>query len=207
MSDTLYVKLGQSKELMSSVVTVGDVTEMQCKNQSIVNKIKTEKLLRDHSNGKKRYVISIMDIIEISDRIFENVTVQCIGETECVVEFKKRMNQNTFLDVVKVALICIILFFDAGFSIMAFNNDAGVDKMFLHIVSGFSVDQEVGKKVIEISYSVGIGLGIIIFYDHFINKKLSKDPTPIEVEMRKYEQEINMALIAQSSRENGKKNK
>lgn len=205
MSDTLYIKLGQSKELTDSIVTVGDVAEMQCKNKEVINKIKNQKLLEDQSHGKERYVISIMQIIEIANRIFDDVEIEGIGETECVIEFKHRINQNTIVDVIKIICVCIILFFGAGFSIMAFNNDAGIDKMFSHIVSKLSQNRHMGELIIEVSYSIGIALGIIIFYNHFVNKKLSKDPTPIEVEMKKYEKEINLTLVAESGRQNSEK--
>ena len=56
----------------------------------------------------------------------------------------------------------------------------------------------------EVSYSIGLAVGILVFYNHFGPKKLSKDPTPIEVEMRKYETEINQALIDGYNRQEGK---
>ena len=60
------------------------------------------------------------------------------------------------------------------------------------------------KKYLEVGYALGLGVGIIVFYNHFGPKKLSKDPTPIEVEMRKYETDINKALIDGHNRQNGK---
>ena len=56
----------------------------------------------------------------------------------------------------------------------------------------------------EVSYSIGLAVGILVFYNNFGPKKLSKDPTPIEVEMRKYETEINQALIDGHNRQDGK---
>ena len=56
----------------------------------------------------------------------------------------------------------------------------------------------------EVSYSIGLAVGILVFYNHFGPKKLSKDLTPIEVEMRKYETEINQALIDGHNRQDGK---
>lgn len=208
MSDTLYVKLEQSKEVTNPLVTLGDVAELRCKNQAVVNKVSVEKVLRDHGNGKERYVISIIQIIDLVNNLFENVDVQSVGETECVVEFSNRLKKNKVMDILKATIISIILFFGAGFGIMSFNNDIDIEKMFSNIVSRFPVNQDLAKGILEISYSVGIGLGIIIFYNHFVNKKLSKDPTPIEVEMRKYEKEINLTLIKEYGRmkeEKGKK--
>ena len=60
------------------------------------------------------------------------------------------------------------------------------------------------KEILEVGYALGLGVGIIVFYNHFGPKKLSKDPTPIEVEMRKYETDINKALIDGHNRQNGK---
>ena len=43
-----------------------------------------------------------------------------------------------------------------------------------------------GVTEIEICYAIGMPVGIIIFYNHIGKKKITQDPTPIEVEMRKY---------------------
>ena len=56
----------------------------------------------------------------------------------------------------------------------------------------------------ELCYSVGLGVGILLFYNHFGLKRLSKDPTPIEVEMRKYETDVNQVLIEGHNRQDGK---
>ena len=200
MSDTLYIKLEQSKELSKSIVTVSDIARMQCKNKHVINKVGSHKLIEDHTHGKERYVVSIMEIIEVIEQVCESVDVVNIGETECVIEFKHRIMENKALDIIKIIAISVILFFGAGFSIMAFNNDVGIHQMFEQITMQLSVNQAMGINILAVSYSIGIAIGIIVFYNHFGNKKLSKDPTPIEVEMRKYEKEINLTLIAQSGR-------
>ena len=43
-------------------------------------------------------------------------------------------------------------------------------------------------------------MGIIVFFNHFAVAKLSTDPTPIEVEMRLYEDNINKTLIQNDGR-------
>ena len=52
----------------------------------------------------------------------------------------------------------------------------------------------------EIAYSVGIGLGVVFFFNHFGPRKLTQDPTPMEVEMRVYEDQVNTTLIDQEDR-------
>lgn len=204
MSDTLYVKLDQCVEVTTDYVTIGDVATLECKNKNIVNKLKPIKLLNDTSNGKKRYIVSIMKIFEIVDKECQSVDVSSVGETECVVEFKKANTSAKWPEFIKVALICIILFFGAGFSIMSFNNDISVEGMFEKICKLLTGNKNTGKSLMELFYSLGLGVGILIFYNHFGPKKLSKDPTPIEVEMRKYEMDINQTLIDGHNRQDGK---
>ncbi len=58
-----------------------------------------------------------------------------------------------------------------------------------------------GVSALEVAYSVGLSLGIIVFFNHVGGRRLTKDPTPIEVEMRKYETDVNNALVDTAERE------
>ena len=58
-----------------------------------------------------------------------------------------------------------------------------------------------GINALEISYSVGLGAGIMLFFNHVGGRRITKDPTPIEVSIRKYEEDVDKTLIAQAGRE------
>lgn len=204
MSDTVYIKMDRSVEVTHEKVTIGDIAKIESKNKNIVNNIKPIKILADKPELGNRYVISIMKIIEIIDEKFQNVDISNIGETDCIVEFKKSNTPCKPLEILKTGIICILLFFGAGFSIMSFNNDVSIDKMFLQISGQISEDTVGGAKILELTYAIGLAVGIIVFYNHFGPKKITKDPTPIETEMRKYENEINDALVDGHNREDGK---
>lgn len=51
-----------------------------------------------------------------------------------------------------------------------------------------------------IAYSLGLFIGIIVFFNHGAKKKFSDDPTPLQVQMRQYEQEVNQTVITDASR-------
>ena len=57
-----------------------------------------------------------------------------------------------------------------------------------------------GFTVLELSYSVGLVVGILVFFYLFGKRKMSVDPTPIEVEMRLYENDIQTTVIAEYAR-------
>ena len=58
-----------------------------------------------------------------------------------------------------------------------------------------------GITILEISYSIGLASGIILFFNHIGGRRITKDPTPIEVEMRIYEDQVNNALVETADRE------
>lgn len=100
----------------------------------------------------------------------------------------------------KTAFVCLLSFFGASFSIMAFNNDIDIQKLFGQLYETFTGQKSNGFTLLEISYSIGVGMGVLIFFNHFAKRKGMTDPTPLEVEMRTYEDEIDTTLIESGNR-------
>ncbi len=46
-----------------------------------------------------------------------------------------------------------------------------------------------------ISYAAGIAIGIMSFFNHFGRKKLTDDPTPVQVEFVAYKKQIDDAVV------------
>ena len=90
---------------------------------------------------------------------------------------------------------------------MTFNNDVDIPKLFGQLYMQFTGRQSDGFTILELTYSIGVGIGILLFFNHFAGKKIPADPTPMEVEMRLYEDDINNTLIESSSRSPKKKGK
>lgn len=84
---------------------------------------------------------------------------------------------------------------------MTFNEDVSVSSVFDKVYRMIMGTGKQGGSILEISYAVGLPAGIMIFYNHFRRKKIKNDPTPIQVEMRNYEEQVNKALISTASRE------
>ena len=53
---------------------------------------------------------------------------------------------------------------------------------------------------LEIFYCLGLPVGILIFFNHAGKKKVTPDPTPIQVQMRKYEQDVDTTFIEEAAR-------
>ena len=97
-------------------------------------------------------------------------------------------------------LVSAVAFFGAAFAIMTFNNDANVTDVFAKLYEMVIGTRADGPTILEASYSVGLAVGILLFFNHFASWKITVDPTPIEVEMRLYEENLNKTLIKNGGR-------
>lgn len=203
-NDTLYLKIDQNVQVHDERVTLGDIAQLECSNKDIENRLKTMKIA-NATNGKPgRHAMSIMEIIAGIHQEYPSLEVNNIGECDFIVTFQKSKQPNNVVSWIKTICVCFVAFFGAAFTIMTFNNDVDLSKIFENLFFQFTGAKSDGFTILEFTYSLGVGLGILIFFNHFAGRKITADPTPLEVEMRLYEDEVNTTLIESSSRANSK---
>lgn len=202
MPDTVvYLKAQQNAEVMEKDVYVRDIASVYCSDSNVKIKIKELKIYQFHEEDKKRQVISVLKVIELIEKECPEVMVFSIGENETLIEFVSVNKYKGSIQTLKLIFVALISFFGTGFTIMAFHNDININKLFARVyemVMGYPSD---GYSILELSYSVGLALGIMLFFNHIGGKKLTGDPTPIEVEMRIYEGDVNQSLMEAADRE------
>lgn len=78
---------------------------------------------------------------------------------------------------------------------MTFNNDVDLGSLFSGIYTQVTGQPSNNFTVLEITYSIGIGLGVLFFFNHFGHMKITTDPTPMQIQMRLYEDDVNTTII------------
>ncbi len=198
---TIYMKAEQNAEVQSEDVFVKDIAGVACSDPQTLAKVKAIKLHSFKAGQPKRQVISLLKVIEEIGRVCPNADVQSIGETAVLVE---RIDVNRYkgpLQTWKLIFVALVSFFGTAFTIMAFHNDIGINEVFGKIYEMVTGSPGDGYGILELAYSVGLAVGIIVFFNHIGGRRITKDPTPIEVEMRVYEEDVNKALIQTADRE------
>lgn len=199
-NNTLYIKGEQNVEVKKRDVTLGDLLTMECSQQNIVSKLKTIKILKIPDVGQHRYVVSILKIIECIHKEYPNLEIQNMGSPDLIVTYEEQKGNNSFLQGCKIAFITLLSFIGAAFAIMTFNNDSEATKLFGQVYELIMGKPQTGFGVLELTYSIGLAVGILVFFNHFGKRRFSVDPTPIEVEMRLYENDIQTTIISDYSR-------
>ena len=198
--ETIYIKGEQNVEVQHPDVTLGDIVQFECSNPEVLPKLRTLKIMKFQEEKGHRCVISILKIMECIHKQYPAYDLQNVGDADIIVTYEKQKKENVVLHWLKVLSVVAITFAGAAFSIMTFNNDVNTTTLFgqiYELVMGSPTD---GFTVLEFMYCVGLIVGILIFFNHFGGNKFDVDPTPLEVEMRLYENDIQTTLIENYSR-------
>lgn len=205
--DTLYLKIDQNIVVHDYQVHLQDIASMECTNEAVLRQLRQKKIYtfrEKDTAGKKKHRMQVFSVLSIIQQIHEDypeLEVQNIGESDFILECKAGVVEHKALQMIKTVLLCVVIFFGAAFTIMTFNNDVGVADVFSQLYEQVIGRESDGVTEIEIFYAIGMPVGITIFYNHIGRKKVTHDPTPIQVEMRKYEQDIDTTFIENVSRE------
>lgn len=197
----LYIKMEKDVEVTKNEVFLRDVGSLFCKDDTIVNRCNALEICT-LENEQKRKVISVMKIIELISDTYPEIIVENIGETDVIIERIKQEKKGKYRKLPKIIFVSMISFFGTAFTIMAFHNDIQIQELFSKVHEMIMGRPSNGHSVLEISYSLGLCIGIIVFFNHIGGKRISSDPTPIEVEMRIYEDQVNQTLIDNADRMN-----
>jgi len=192
----IYIKPAKKASVAErKSIYVKDIAEVFAPD-NILKKIKNIKLLEIKNEEKRNYLVTIIDIISAIDKALPGHTINNVGEMDTIIEYSPiRKKENKFLKILKIAFVTIILAGGSATAIMSFHSDAQMSTVFENYYYIFFNERVENPMIIDLPYSLGLALGIIVFFNHFSGKKITEDPTPIEVEMSVYESDVTDNII------------
>lgn len=200
MSIMLYVQTDRNIRVEQEDVYLKDIAALSCSDSTVLAKMQTLKVCTLDAKQYGRYPMAISEVINKIQKLDPNVEITLIGEPDFILTFENPSDKHKIIGYLKIIFVCLVTFFGTAFSIMTFNNDVDINGLFRGIYENVMQKPSDGVTVLEISYSIGIGLGAVFFFNHFGKRKLTEDPTPMEVEMRTYEDSVDTTIIEQKER-------
>ena len=160
VKDTVYIKGNEAVEVTQQTVNLGDLIEMECSDPKILPRLKTIHVLKfsDPSkkysyHGRSRTVVSVLKLIQCIHEVYPAVDVQNLGAQDIIVTWENQETAGGFLHWLKIVIVVLISFSGSAFSIMAFNNDVDVSKLFSQIYEWLTGQESNGYTMLEIGYS------------------------------------------------------
>ncbi len=197
---TVYLNLGEITEVHDKDVFVKDVATVYCSDPAIQNKCNAMKIRTIRENRSRRYVGNALDVIRGLESLDPSIQVNNVGKVEFIIDYQPPQREKHLWEWTKTVFVCLVCFCGAAFAIMTFNNDVNVQDVFGEIYLMVTGVQPEGVTIMELTYCIGLSGGIVLFFNHFSKWKVNTDPTPLEVEMRLYEDNISKTLIQNSQR-------
>lgn len=193
-------KLSGTKEDRKINVKISDVCTVNCADKQTQNRIEHINVCTLDVNGRKhvRRLVTLTELIELIDNDIPEADINPVGENQVLVDYEV-YSKKPVIQWIMVAFMCLFSFIGSMYVIMAYNNDVGTIEIFERVYALLDVTDYSEMNIIEIAYGIGLALGIIVFYNHFGKIRISDTPTPIQVEMDKYEKDEEDSLIAKLS--------
>lgn len=200
MEPVIYIKATQCVELQHTHITLKDFLTIYTPDEALKQKLLALPFY-DFKEGKKsQLVISILKIIELIAKEIPFSDIQNIGEEDVILNYTPISKHTKIKECIFTLFICLVAFFGGGYAIMAYNTDAGAKELFTYLSMLFLGNATSGVTCLIVTYSIGLTLGMILFFNHIGGKKLNADPTPLEIQMRLYESDLSTTIIKDACR-------
>lgn len=201
MEKIIYIKAPQLAAIKNPEVRLKDFLTIYVKEPELKQHLENMYFYSFVPGKKEKRVVSILKIIEMISKEVPEATVENLGEGDLIISYEplsrfEKLKENLF-----TFFICLVAFFGGGYAIMAYNTDIGAKELFTYLSMLFLGNPKTGVTYIVIAYAIGLTLGMLLFFNHLGNKKLTEEPTPLEVQMRLYENDISTTVIKNVSRQ------
>ena len=162
MSEKIYLKIDQQRYVKKPKVDIGDVMTVYCSDKDMIEKIGHITLVEFTLGKYDRKVLDALDVVGIIQKEYPDADIECLGECDFVVEYKKPEKEGT-VHWIKVAVICFITMVGSGYGIIAYNNDVSTTDIFDRVYELLGASAYKATNAMEIAYAVGLFIGIVIF--------------------------------------------
>lgn len=196
----IYLKAEQSVCINHRKLVLADLAKVYCMDPGVTKKVENIILYTFPNEKNSRKTLSVLDLIEKIKSVEKDAEINNLGEKDILVYYKQPGNHKKWMTRLKITAICLTLFFGAAISIMGYNNDVGIRDVFSQLYQAVMGKEGKNGNFMHFFYAAGLLIGMIVFFNHASRKRLSDEPTPIEVQMRTYEKNVNATLITGSGR-------
>jgi stage V sporulation protein AA len=182
-------------------ITVGQLSQLSG-DEVICRKVSALPVYKVRTEDKNIVVLDLMHILRRIQKKHPEYDIQPIGDSETIVEIVYPKKQLTF---VMFGLVWLLLFIGSGLAIMNFHEDVSMRALHQNLYKLVTGESNAYPYILQIPYSFGLGLGMVLFFNHLFKKRFNEEPSPLEVEMFKYQMDLDQYVSMTENKESMKK--
>jgi stage V sporulation protein AA len=174
------VKLGQVAELLTEPELTQQISELV--------------LYHPEEEDGNLLLADMMQVTKLVKAIVPHMNIVHFGEPHALIEVAEPERK---CHPVLITGVWLLLFIGSGLAIMNFHEDVSMPEVHLRIYELLTGERPEHPYWLQIPYSFGIGIGMVLFFNHLFKKKFNEEPSPLEVEMYLYQQNMNQYVVAE----------
>lgn len=136
-------------------------------------------------------VIDSFLIVDHLNKLYEALEFQIIGPAHSIIRIKEHKKKPS---IILTIFVWILIFIGTGMTIMNFHYDVSMQEVQQKLHYLFTGEKNKYPLWIQIPYSIGLGIGMILFLNHWFKKKINEEPSPLEVEIFNYQQNLDQYI-------------
>ncbi|MCH1624820.1 stage V sporulation protein AA [Ferdinandcohnia quinoae] len=201
MEKSVYIRMRHRVMVKpNDTVTIEEIAQIIAEDE-VSDAIKKIIVHQINMSDKNIVIIDVMKVIFQIQEEFPEHDIQSIGPAQTIVEIK--FKKRRFTPIFFVA-VWFLLFIGAALTMMNFHEDVSMREVQQRIYSMITGEEVKKPLLFQIPYSLGLGLGMILFFNHIFRKRINEEPSPLEVEMFNYQQDLDNYLIMTENKESMK---
>jgi stage V sporulation protein AA len=199
MRRTVYFRLKKKVEAMKGQhLYLKDIAHIEAPSD-MEKKLEDKFIYRIRKKDHSVIVIDAFLIIEALRKEWDDLDIQVIGPEQSIIQ----VNQNNKKAHISVAIfIWLLLFIGTSMTIMNFHYDVSMQEVQQKLHYILTGESEEYPLWIQIPYSLGLGLGTLLFFNHWFNRRFNEEPSPLEIEISNYQEEVDAYLILHENKLN-----
>lgn len=191
MIEIVYLRMKKTIDLsLMKEIKLKDIAYISTSSKR-KKKLEDAPIYRITKKDKNIVIIDSFLVIDFLTHTFPGIEIQLIGPTQTIIRINKIKKSPSILIV---AFVWLLLFIGTAMTIMNFHYDVSmqeVQQKLHYLLTGEHNDYPLW---IQIPYSLGLGMGTLLFFNHWFNKRFNEEPSPLEVEIYNYQQDLDNYL-------------
>lgn len=198
MDTTVYVRLRRRAVVPPlSSIRLNDVARIVA-DPELERRLLRLELLRIRPEDGHFLVIDMLHIVRVVREAEPGIAIETYGEPHVLVEVAKDGVVRPRWIV--LALAWLLLFFGSGMALVNFHADVNMPQVQRRVTQLLTGSPDWHPRLFQIPYSLGVGLGMLLFFNRLFRRRPTDEPNPLEVEMFMYQENVNHYVITEEYR-------
>ncbi|RUS48117.1 stage V sporulation protein AA [Cohnella sp. AR92] len=198
METTVYLRLRRRIVVKQAAeIRLGDIARIVSEPE-IERNLKEVVLHRVKPEDGDRLIVDMLHIVRLIRQEAPGLTIESYGEPHVLIEIAK--DGEVKPRRAALTLAWLLLFFGSGMTIINFHADVNMPVVQRRVIELLTGHGDRHPWLFQIPYSIGLGLGMMLFFNRLFRKRRSDEPNPLEVEMFMYQENVNHYVITEEFR-------